>query len=58
MLNRISTFFMNEDGAGMTEYILLVVLVAVAAVVAVTTFGGEVKNRFMDAIEVLRNAGS
>lgn len=39
----------NERGQGMTEYALIVVLVAVAALVAVKLFGKQIKGLFGSA---------
>ncbi len=39
----------NRRGQGMTEYILIVVLIAVVAIVTVTAFGNTVKSLFNTA---------
>lgn len=38
----------NDQGASLVEYALLVSLIAIAAVVAVTTFGTELSTEFSD----------
>lgn len=49
--------FLNDERAqGMTEYVLLVFLIALLAYVAVRTFGGTVKNSFNDASKKLKDA--
>ncbi len=39
----------NESGQGMTEYIILLVLVAVACITAVNTLGGTIKDKLQGA---------
>ena len=39
----------NERGQGMTEYIILVALIAVAAIAAVKFFGSKTKDGFQEA---------
>ncbi len=47
---------MNERGQGMTEYIILVALIAVAAIAAVKYFGSKTKEGFENAAESVGNA--
>ena len=42
-------FFREESGAGMTEYILIVFLIALAAYLAVKQYGKTVNGRFIGA---------
>ncbi len=42
---------LNQRGQGMTEYIILVVLIAVVAIAAVKMFGGKTKEGFEAASE-------
>lgn len=35
----------NQSGQGMTEYIIIVALIAIAAIAAFTYFGGTVRNQ-------------
>ena len=42
-------FWKNERGQGMVEYILIVALIAVAAIVTVRMFGGQIKDLFTSA---------
>ncbi len=37
---------LNERGQGMTEYIILVALIAIAAIAAVKYFGGKTNDAF------------
>lgn len=39
----------NESGQGMTEYIILLVMVAVACITAVNTLGGTIKDKLQGA---------
>jgi len=49
--------FLNDESAqGMTEYVLLVFLIALLAYVAVKTFGTQVKTKFTEATRKLRAA--
>lgn len=42
----IRKFWNDESGQGMTEYILIVALIAVAAIFAVKAFGGKITALF------------
>lgn len=43
----------NERGQGMTEYILLVALIAIAAIAAVRYFGSKTKEGFETAADAV-----
>ncbi len=43
----------NERGQGMTEYILLVALIAIAAIAAVRYFGSKTKEGFENAADAV-----
>jgi pilus assembly protein Flp/PilA len=45
--------FYDEEGATMTEYILLVVLIAIAAIGVVKLFGGQIKRLFQKSNDEL-----
>lgn len=45
-----------KKGQGMTEYILIIALVAVLIIGAVKAFGGKVKKGFADATEKVGSA--
>jgi Flp pilus assembly pilin Flp len=46
LLRTISAdFFRNEDGASLVEYILLAVLIGVAAIAGLSFLGGTTNNR-------------
>lgn len=42
----LKRFLNEEEGQGMTEYILIVVLIAVAAIVVVKAFGSQIMSLF------------
>lgn len=48
----------NQRGQGMTEYILIVALIAVAAIVAVKMFGGQVNELFSKSSEKISSETS
>jgi Flp pilus assembly pilin Flp len=49
----------NQSGQGMTEYILIVALIAVAVIAAVKLFGTNVSNGFNNAAgQISSNTGS
>lgn len=54
MINQIKKFIKEEEGQGMTEYGLILGLVAIAAVVALTTMGDTLKEKFEIIIEKLK----
>lgn len=43
----------SQRGQGMTEYILLVALIAIAAIAAVRYFGGKTKEGFENAADAV-----
>lgn len=46
MLNQIRKFFKEESGQGMTEYGLIIALVAVVLIGVVKLFGAKIKGMF------------
>lgn len=48
----------DQRGQGMTEYILIVALIAVAAIVAVKMFGGQVNELFSKSSEKISSETS
>ncbi len=48
----------GRRGQGMTEYIIIVALVAIAAVGIVTTFGNNIRQLFDAAVDVLNGTPS
>jgi pilus assembly protein Flp/PilA len=49
----IKRFLNDESGQGMTEYILIVALIALAAIVAVRLFGGKIKDLFVSSKDTI-----
>lgn len=49
----IKKFLNEESGQGMVEYILIVVLVAIAAIVVVKAFGGKIATLFKKATDTI-----
>ena len=51
-MKRIGTgvrrFLREEEGAALAEYGILIAFIAIAAIVAVTFFGGKIKQKFSD----------
>ena len=47
----------DESGQSMTEYILVVALIALAAFIAVKLFGKNIKDAFTGAAEKINEAG-
>lgn len=51
-------FWNDESGQGMTEYILIIALVAVIVIVAVKLFGKQIKALFESSTETIKNETS
>lgn len=45
----------NESGQGLTEYLVLLILISVASITIVTQIGGAVQNRFRAAKEKIQS---
>ena len=52
----IKRFMNDESGQGMTEYILIVALIAVAAIAAVKLFGTQITGLFTSSKDKIANA--
>jgi Flp pilus assembly pilin Flp len=46
MLRRVRKLFRSESGQGMSEYLIIVALIAVAAIGVVTIFGKDIRELF------------
>ena len=46
----------NESGQGMTEYIIIVALIAIAAVGIITIFGNNIRQLFGASVDILGGA--
>ncbi len=44
----------NENGQGLTEYLVLMILISVASITIVTQMGGAITNRFKAAKEKIQ----
>ncbi len=57
-MNLMMRLFKEEEGQGMTEYALIIGLIALAAVITMTAFGTAIKNKFTDISTSLTAAGN
>ena len=48
-MKHVAAFFRNEDGLAVTEYGLLLALVAVAVITVVKAFGTQISSMFSNA---------
>ncbi|MDH7480267.1 MAG: Flp family type IVb pilin [Syntrophomonadaceae bacterium] len=48
MLTLLRNMIVKDDGQGMVEYALIIVLIAIAVIGALTLMGGSVQNVFND----------
>jgi len=46
MMNRMNALVRSEEGQGMTEYIIIVALIAIAAIAVITFFGQNLRALF------------
>ncbi len=53
MLSKFRSAMRNESGQGMTEYIIIVALIAIAAIGVVTVFGDNVRALFGASVDAL-----
>jgi len=49
MLNRLSIIHNNKQGQGMTEYVIILVSIAVICIAISVQFGGKIKDLFETA---------
>ena len=54
--NLMKGIIFGEEGQGMTEYILIVVLIAIAAIVAFQYFRGKLETKVKGAADELEKA--
>nr|WP_309098576.1 Flp family type IVb pilin [Fredinandcohnia onubensis] len=57
-MQKIKQFFTEEKGQGMTEYGLILGLIALAAVAVMTLFGKEIANKFQAVVDQLKGTTS
>jgi Flp pilus assembly pilin Flp len=48
----------KQDGQGMTEYIIIVALIAIAAIACVTIFGDHIRKIFGSSVNALANSAT
>jgi pilus assembly protein Flp/PilA len=53
MLRRVRRLFRSESGQGMSEYLIIVALIAVAAIGVVTVFGKDIRELFSASTDSL-----
>jgi pilus assembly protein Flp/PilA len=54
----LRSFYRDENGQGMVEYILIIALIAIAVIAAVRTFGGKISGLFKSFGEKIENEGT
>jgi len=55
MLELIKGFFRNEEGQGLAEYALILVLIAVVVIAALTALGGGIRGVFENVTSEMEN---
>ena len=58
VLNAVLANLKREEGQGLAEYALIIVLVAIAVVGALTALGGQIDSVFSSIVTNLSGAGS
>ena len=53
MMNKMNSLIRSEEGQGMTEYIIIVALIAIAAIAVVTVFGNNLRVLFTNSANAL-----
>ena len=53
MMNKMNSLIRSEEGQGMTEYIIIVALIAIAAISVITIFGNNLRNLFASSANAL-----
>ncbi len=53
MMNKMNSLIRSEEGQGMTEYIIIVALIAIAAIAVITVFGQNLRNLFSNSANAL-----
>ena len=48
MLELVKNFFKNEEGQGLVEYALILVLIAILVIAAMSLLGGKVNDTFVN----------
>ena len=58
MMNRMKSLVASESGQGMTEYIIIVALIAIAAIGIITVFGQNLRALFATSASMLGGSTS
>lgn len=53
MMNKMNSMIRSEKGQGMTEYIIIVALIAIAAIGVITVFGNNLRVLFANSANAL-----
>ncbi|MDR0966825.1 MAG: hypothetical protein LBM75_10085 [Myxococcales bacterium] len=53
MMNKMNSLIRSEEGQGMTEYIIIVALIAIAAIGVITVFGNNLRILFSNSANAL-----
>lgn len=56
MMNQMNSLIRSEEGQGMTEYIIIVALIAIAAIGVITIFGNNLRILFTNSANALGGA--
>jgi pilus assembly protein Flp/PilA len=56
MIKKVMNFIKEEEGAGLAEYALLLVLIALASIAILTTMGTTIANVFQRIVDGLTAA--
>lgn len=56
MMNKMNSLIRSEEGQGMTEYIIIVALIAIAAIGVITVFGNNLRVLFTNSANALGGA--
>jgi pilus assembly protein Flp/PilA len=58
MLNSLVKLFKDEEGQGLVEYALILVLISIVVIAVMTTLGGKVKETFVNVTDGLEAPAS
>lgn len=56
-MKRITKVLRNQSGQGITEYVIIAILIALVVMFAINRFGGMLRNRFGQATESVSSVG-
>lgn len=57
MMEKVRTFLRSEEGQGLAEYALILVLISIAAILIMPDLGTAISDVFQDVIDALTGAG-